>query len=162
MLEELLTTEELARCEERRTTASVSAASIEVRFFPTPLVWILVFTSPPKREYFLRQGFESCRYCSWGAILELAEVDKVFSCGGCGAEYCRLCERDWSLEHLGTRCEELHEDFLAAKRKRLEEALTAAVLRKCHKCGLQFQKVRLPQDQGLWRVWISGCSSGSN
>ena len=59
-----------------------------------------------------------------------------------------LCERDWGLEHLGRRCEELDEDAEGAKRRRLEEALTAAVLRKCHKCGLQFQKVRIGVGSG--------------
>lgn len=39
---------------------------------------------------------------------------------------------------MGRRCVEL-EDEETSKRRRLEEALSAAVLRTCHGCGLQFQ-----------------------
>ena len=61
-------------------------------------------------------------------------------CGGCEAEYCRVCEKDWDAVHMGRRCSELETDADAARRKRLEEQLTAAILRRCHRCGLQFQK----------------------
>ena len=44
--------------------------------------------------------------------------------------------------HIGRRCEELESsgDESERKRRRLEEELTAAVLRRCHRCGLAFQK----------------------
>ena len=93
----------------------------------------------------LRQGhlhnFTKCKYCAWGAVVETGpEADKVFRCQACEAEYCRVCEKDWDDVHMGRRCSELETDADAAKRKRLEEQLTAAILRRCHRCGLQFQK----------------------
>ena len=49
------------------------------------------------------EGFESCRYCPWGAVIPVpASVDKVFRCGECEAEFCRVCGRDWEV-CLGTQ-----------------------------------------------------------
>ena len=85
---------------------------------------------------------ERCKACSFAMIIE-APTDEVrfFDCPRCRANFCRTCKGKWK-EHAGRSCQEMNalEDEKDQARKRLEEELAAAVMRKCHKCGIQFAK----------------------
>ncbi|XP_040845955.1 E3 ubiquitin-protein ligase RNF216 [Ochotona curzoniae] len=75
-----------------------------------------------------------CPSCSFPALLD-SDV-KRFSCPNprCRKETCRKCQGLWK-EHNGLTCEELAEKDDIKYRTSIEERMTAARIRKCHKCG---------------------------
>ncbi|XP_036788838.2 E3 ubiquitin-protein ligase RNF216 isoform X2 [Manis pentadactyla] len=75
-----------------------------------------------------------CPSCSFPALLDSGV--KRFSCPNprCRKETCRKCQGLWK-EHNGLTCEELAEKDDIKYRTSIEEKMTAARIRKCHKCG---------------------------
>nr|XP_010303465.1 PREDICTED: E3 ubiquitin-protein ligase RNF216 [Balearica regulorum gibbericeps] len=72
-----------------------------------------------------------CPFCNFPALL-----DNRFSCPNprCRKETCRKCQGLWK-EHMNLTCEQLAEKDDIKYRTSIEEKMTAARIRKCHKCG---------------------------
>ncbi|XP_029433448.1 E3 ubiquitin-protein ligase RNF216 isoform X2 [Rhinatrema bivittatum] len=75
-----------------------------------------------------------CPSCSFPALLD-KDVNR-FSCPNprCRKETCRKCQVPWK-EHLELTCEQVAEKNDIKYRTSIEEKMTAARIRKCHKCG---------------------------
>ncbi|XP_070586860.1 E3 ubiquitin-protein ligase RNF216-like isoform X1 [Erythrolamprus reginae] len=75
-----------------------------------------------------------CPFCNFPALLD-KEV-KRFSCPNpcCRKETCRKCQGLWK-EHMNLSCEQLAEKDDIKYRTSIEEKMTAARIRKCHKCA---------------------------
>lgn len=86
------------------------------------------------------QGLEECPFCDWACIVETSkEEDPLFVCNngdnGCGVQSCRRCKnkyrprRECCLGENGTDTIDEH-----ARRLAIEEAMTAALTRRCLQC----------------------------
>ncbi|KFZ50510.1 E3 ubiquitin-protein ligase RNF216, partial [Antrostomus carolinensis] len=75
-----------------------------------------------------------CPFCNFPALLDNGV--KWFSCPNprCRKETCRKCQGLWK-EHMNLTCEQLAEKDDIKYRTSIEEKMTAARIRKCHKCG---------------------------
>ena len=87
---------------------------------------------------------EHCKNCCFAMIIEATtEQVRYFECPRCRAHFCRMCHTNWK-DHGGLTCQDIknknEEEKKDSARKQLEEELAAAVMRKCHKCGIQFAK----------------------
>ena len=80
-----------------------------------------------------------CPFCPYVTIMDNPD-DKVLVCRNpeCGRESCRQCREP---NHVPLRCEEVEKDEEMAERKRIEEKLTAAMMRKCWRCGVKYTRV---------------------
>lgn len=80
------------------------------------------------------EGLVSCPFCHFASIPP--PEDKVFKCLNreCMKESCRNCKE---LNHLPLKCNETRTE---QARLMLEEKMTEALIRKCHKCGRPFFK----------------------
>lgn len=80
-----------------------------------------------------------CPFCDFKAECLPVEVDKEFRCLNtkCGKTSCRLCNKE---THIPLNCEEANKDGKLTKRHVVEEAMTAALIRKCNKCRHPFIK----------------------
>lgn len=84
---------------------------------------------------------ERCKNCNFAAEMNVDKtVNKVFDCLGCGKQWCRLCEKEWNDEHFGVSCEEYAKKNGDEVKRQLENKLSEAVIRKCHRCNFQFIK----------------------
>ncbi|KAB5531024.1 hypothetical protein PHYPO_G00136120 [Pangasianodon hypophthalmus] len=75
-----------------------------------------------------------CPFCNFPALLD-KEIS-LFSCPNprCRKESCRKCHVLWK-EHAGKTCEQVLERDEIRLRVAFEERMTAARVRKCHKCS---------------------------
>ncbi|XP_057272820.1 E3 ubiquitin-protein ligase RNF216 [Pezoporus wallicus] len=80
-----------------------------------------------------------CPFCNFPALLD--HDVKRFSCPNprCRKETCRNCQVLWK-EHMNLTCEQLAEKDEIKYRTSVEEKMTAARIRKCHKCGTSLIK----------------------
>ena len=67
------------------------------------------------------------------------EVDREFRCQApdCEKVSCRLCELE---SHIPKSCEEYAKENGLSIRRQIEEAMSAALIRKCNKCNTPFVK----------------------
>lgn len=83
-------------------------------------------------------GLESCPFCPFAMVIENVH-ERLFTCFNpeCRKVTCRQCKR---LDHLPRRCDEMSADEKLDKRHAIEEAMSAALVRKCPKCSQPFIK----------------------
>ncbi|KAK4494121.1 hypothetical protein PRZ48_014419 [Zasmidium cellare] len=82
---------------------------------------------------------EECPFCDYKAILPPVEEDFEFRCMNplCEKISCRRCK---APSHIPVSCEEYAKDNKINARHKIEEAMTAAMIRSCNKCKKQFIK----------------------
>ncbi|GFO07344.1 E3 ubiquitin-protein ligase [Plakobranchus ocellatus] len=80
----------------------------------------------------------SCPFCPFATIMPNPD-DKVFKCLNpeCLKESCRLCQEP---NHIPLRCNEVEKKAETDMRTFIENRISEAVMRKCHKCGKNFIK----------------------
>ncbi|KAK0120488.1 hypothetical protein ONS96_010699 [Cadophora gregata f. sp. sojae] len=85
------------------------------------------------------ENLESCPFCPFAAEYPPVEVDREFRCQApdCEKVSCRLCRLE---SHIPKSCEENAKDNGLSIRRQIEEAMSAAMIRKCNKCGTPFVK----------------------
>ncbi|KAI5463512.1 hypothetical protein BGZ63DRAFT_352285, partial [Mariannaea sp. PMI_226] len=81
----------------------------------------------------------NCPFCSFAAECPPVQVDREFRCQkpDCMLISCRLCRME---THIPLTCDEAAERNGNSARREIEEAMTAALVRKCSKCGTPFIK----------------------
>ena len=83
-------------------------------------------------------GLISCPFCDYCEIL--SESDMIFECRNvqCAKQSCRKCRQ---VNHLPVRCVESGLEYDQTRlRKMVEEKLTLALARQCHRCKKLFLK----------------------
>lgn len=85
------------------------------------------------------ENLASCPFCPFAAEYPPVEIDKEFRCQApdCEKVSCRLCEKE---SHVPKTCEESVKEEGLSIRRQIEEAMSAALIRKCNKCGTRFVK----------------------
>ncbi|KAL1382562.1 hypothetical protein HDK64DRAFT_52966 [Phyllosticta capitalensis] len=85
------------------------------------------------------EDLEQCPFCDFKAICEPKEVDREFRClnDDCLVVSCRLCRLE---THVPLTCEQAAKDKKIDVRHKVEEAMTAALIRECNKCKNKFIK----------------------
>lgn len=81
------------------------------------------------------ENLETCPFCPYAAEYPSVEVDKEFRCErpDCEIVSCRLCRKE---THIPKTCEEAALENGHSGRRAIEEAMSAAMIRKCNKCEL--------------------------
>lgn len=76
-----------------------------------------------------------CPFCDFGASCPPVYIDREFRCQGpdCGKVSCRICKIE---SHVPWTCDEWKEKNQMSERHILEEARTAALLKRCPKCNV--------------------------
>jgi hypothetical protein len=101
------------------------------------------------------ENLERCPFCPFAAEYPPITEDKEFRCesDNCGIVSCRLCKEE---THLPKTCEEIAKEKGMSARRRIEEARSAAMIRKCNKCNTPFIK-----EQGCNKMTCtrSGCGN---
>lgn len=92
------------------------------------------------------ENLETCPFCPYAAEYPPVEFDKEFRCErpDCEVVSCRLCRKE---THIPKTCEEAALEAGHSSRRAIEEAMSAAMIRKCNKCEL------LP----LWYTAVALC-----
>nr|OQO20942.1 hypothetical protein B0A51_11454 [Rachicladosporium sp. CCFEE 5018] len=82
---------------------------------------------------------EECPFCDYKAILPPVEEDFEFRCANpdCNKISCRRCK---ATSHIPMSCEQYANDNKINSRHKIEEAMTAALIRGCNGCKKQFIK----------------------
>lgn len=75
----------------------------------------------------------TCPFCPYAAECPSVEIDKEFRCMNpeCEVTSCRLCN---NVTHVPKSCDEAAREQGYSARRRIEEAMSAAMIRKCNKC----------------------------
>ncbi|KAL8707581.1 MAG: hypothetical protein Q9220_007422 [cf. Caloplaca sp. 1 TL-2023] len=78
-------------------------------------------------------NLETCPFCDFAAICPPIEVDKEFRCDNpeCQRISCRKCRL---VTHIPMSCEEFRKEHGVSERHLVEEARTAALIKKCPTC----------------------------
>jgi TRIAD3 protein (E3 ubiquitin-protein ligase RNF216) len=81
------------------------------------------------------ENLETCPFCPYAAEYPPVEFDKEFRCErpDCEVVSCRLCRKE---THIPKTCEEVALETGHSGRRAIEEAMSAALIRKCNKCEL--------------------------
>jgi hypothetical protein len=79
------------------------------------------------------ENLETCPFCPFAAEYPPIEVNKEFRCQkpDCEIVSCRLCRRE---THIPKSCQEAALEDGHSARRVIEEAMSAAMIRKCNKC----------------------------
>ncbi|RAL61140.1 hypothetical protein DID88_010479 [Monilinia fructigena] len=85
------------------------------------------------------ENLASCPFCPYAAEYPPVEVNREFRCQApdCEKVSCRLCKLE---SHIPKSCEENARENGLSARRQIEEAMSAAMIRKCNKCGTPFVK----------------------
>ncbi|KAK3307301.1 uncharacterized protein B0T15DRAFT_395501, partial [Chaetomium strumarium] len=85
------------------------------------------------------ENLATCPFCPYAAEYPPVEVNKEFRCDNpdCGLVSCRLCRQE---THIPKTCEEVTRERGQSARRTIEEAMSAALIRTCNKCGTPFIK----------------------
>lgn len=86
------------------------------------------------------ENLESCPFCPYAAEYPPIADTRIFRCvhPECGIESCRLCKK---VSHIPKTCPEFAKESGAdSHRRRLEDAMSEALVRKCNKCKTPFIK----------------------
>ncbi|WPH04591.1 Hypothetical protein R9X50_00748300 [Acrodontium crateriforme] len=96
---------------------------------------------------------EQCPFCDFKAILPPIEEDFEFRClsPDCERVSCRRCK---SISHIPMSCEEHAKENKISSRHKIEEAMTAAMVRSCNQCKKQFIK-----EYGCNKMRCSSCNN---
>ncbi|KAI9741460.1 MAG: hypothetical protein M1818_004266 [Claussenomyces sp. TS43310] len=85
------------------------------------------------------ENLASCPFCPFAAEYPPIEEERLFRCQApdCEKVSCRLCKLE---SHIPKTCEEFAKENGLSIRRQIEEAMSAALIRKCNKCGTPFVK----------------------
>lgn len=99
------------------------------------------------------ENLASCPFCPFAAEYPPVEVNKEFQCQApdCEKVSCRLCKLE---SHIPQSCEEFAKENGLSIRRQIEEAMSAALIRKCNTCGAPFIK-----DEGCNKMSCSKCGN---
>lgn len=101
------------------------------------------------------ENLASCPFCPYAAEYPLIEIDREFRCMApeCEKVSCRLCKLE---SHIPKTCEENAKEAGLSIRRQVEEAMSAAMIRKCNKCGTPFIK---EEGCNKMRCTLAGCGN---
>jgi TRIAD3 protein (E3 ubiquitin-protein ligase RNF216) len=85
------------------------------------------------------ENLASCPFCPYAAEYPPVEIDREFRCQApdCEKVSCRLCKLE---SHIPKSCAEHAKENGLSIRRQIEEAMSAALIRKCNKCQTPFVK----------------------
>ncbi|RDW80872.1 hypothetical protein BP5796_05570 [Coleophoma crateriformis] len=85
------------------------------------------------------ENLASCPFCPYAAEYPPVEVNREFTCAApdCERVSCRLCRMD---SHIPKTCAENAKENSLSIRRQIEEAMSAALIRRCNKCSTPFVK----------------------
>jgi TRIAD3 protein (E3 ubiquitin-protein ligase RNF216) len=98
------------------------------------------------------EDLEECPFCEYKAIIDVSvDEDSEFRCAApdCSIVSCRKCH---AASHLPQTCKEAEAERRLDGRHRIEEAMTAALVRHCNRCHQQFIK-----ESGCNKMSCSAC-----
>ncbi|KAK0938152.1 hypothetical protein LTR29_010263 [Friedmanniomyces endolithicus] len=99
------------------------------------------------------EDLEECPFCDYKAIMPPVDEDFEFRCANpeCEKVSCRRCK---STSHIPISCEQHAKNNKVNSRHKIEEAMTAAMIRSCNKCKKQFIK-----DYGCNKMACPSCGN---
>ncbi|CAD6446345.1 261b9e22-de22-4335-8a77-c434bd1d6adc [Sclerotinia trifoliorum] len=85
------------------------------------------------------ENLASCPFCPFAAEYPPVEINREFRCQApdCEKVSCRLCKLE---SHIPMTCAENAKANGLSVRRQIEEAMSAAMIRNCNKCGTPFVK----------------------